>query len=195
MGRGVELLHFDPESDLEAALKKTLEEKRTFLMEERITSHPEMAKFNEDSLNTVRLMAFYDGETAKPITGFIRTGRPGSFVDNAGAGGIYASVDVTTGILNSDGGDEAGHVYKEHPEAHLTYKGFQIPHWDKAVQVACDACKTLGGTNFIGWDLALTDQNEWVIVEGNSFPQWVHQGPLFRGLRQMLIESVGYKFE
>lgn len=186
MGRGVTLIHKDPETDIEEEFQELLKTNRTFLMEERIIQDERLAAFNKDSLNTIRLMIYYDGENAVPVTGFFRTGREGSFVDNAGAGGIFADIDVKTGILDTDGADEKGRAYEVHPNSGLKYKGFQLPEWENAVKVGCEGNKMLGTPCFIGWDLALNDKGTWVVVEGNSYPQFVNQVPLGYGLRPYL---------
>lgn len=192
MGRGISLIKIPEDADLEEEFDQLLKKYRTFLMEERIIQDDRMAAFNPDSLNTVRLMVFYDGEKAVPVTGFMRTGRVGSFVDNAGAGGVFASVDCETGILESVGGDERGFLYDAHPESGLTYLGFRIPNWEGALQVGCDAIKALGFVPaFIGWDLALNKEGKWDIVEGNGFPQFVNQINLGYGLKDRLMKIIG----
>ena len=191
LGRGVSLETVDPEGDLEAQFSALLKDKMTFLMEERIIPSEKMSVFNKDSLNTVRLIVWYDGENAIPVGSFFRTGRPGSFVDNAGAGGVFASVDYEKGVLNSCGADEKGRLYEEHPDSHVRYEGFEIPNWEGALKVGCEAIKAIGTSCFIGWDLALNENEEWVVVEGNGLPQFVHQSPLLHGVKPRLMKDLG----
>ena len=191
MGRGITLEHIDSEKDISKQFHALLKDRKTFLMEEQISASPKLSVFNPDSLNTVRLIVYYDGENVIPVGSFFRTGRPGSFVDNAGAGGVFASVDYKTGILNSHGADEKGRFYEEHPDSHIRYEGFQIPNWNDALNVSRDATIAMGMPCFIGWDLALDENDEWVIVEGNGFPQFVHQAPLEHGVKPQFIKDMG----
>ena len=187
-GEGVGLERVEPGQVIRAYLQSLLEERKTFLLEERIIADPRFAAFNEDSVNTVRIIVYYDGETAFPLRATFRAGRQGSFVDNAGSGGIVASIDVETGRFNSDGGDENGFRYTEHPESHSRFRDFQVPEWDKAIALVKDAIASMGEPCIIGWDLALNDRQEWVIVEGNCRPQYTQQGPLGYGVGPMVRE-------
>lgn len=191
LGRGVSLETVDLEGDLKEQFNALLADKRTFLMEERIKCHESMAAFNPDSLNTVRLIMYFDGENVTPVGSFFRTGRPGSFVDNAGAGGVFASVDYVHGVLNSCGADERGRLYEEHPDSHIRYEGFKIPNWDDALKVGEEAIRAIGFPCLVGWDLAYNENGEWVVVEGNGLPQFVHQSPLGYGVKSQLLKDLG----
>ncbi|MBR6472974.1 MAG: hypothetical protein IKS99_04485 [Firmicutes bacterium] len=190
MGRGVKLISVTPGSNLEELFASLLEENLTFLMEERIIQDERMAVFNRDSINTIRLMVYYNGEQAIPANSFMRTGRAGSFVDNGGAGGLFANVDLATGVINTVGGNETGALFEEHPDSHIRYIGFQIPQWDEALKLGCESCKVFGEPCFIGWDLALNDKGKWVIVEGNGSPQFLNQVPLCHGLKQYMKDFI-----
>lgn len=193
IGRGVSLISIeDPsnEQKLRELFDTLLKENRIFLMEERILPDKSMSSFNRDSLNTVRVIAFYKDGSLTPVGAFFRSGRAGSFVDNGGAGGIFAAIDCKTGKIITDGTDEQGAVYTEHPDSHIVYKDFQIPEWDQALSLAKEACKALADTCYVGWDLAFTSDNKWVIVEGNGRSTYLHQGPLFHGIRPEVMELV-----
>lgn len=196
IGRGIRLVTVKCRFSslmMKMQFENLLRKNRIFLMEEQIISCNELGAFNADSLNTVRVITYYDAEndTVTPLGGFFRTGRPGSFVDNAGAGGVYASVDCRTGKLDSDGADESGHTYYEHPYSHIAYRDFQLPEWDQALELVGKACRIIGERSFIGWDIALNSEHRWVIVEGNGRPQFVHQGPLLAGSRKLVKEVTG----
>lgn len=191
IGRGISPVTVEDPSDsakLRKLFRELLKENRTFLMEERILPNESMSSFNKDSINTIRMIAYYENETLKPVGTFLRTGRAGSFVDNGGAGGIFAAVDATTGTVITDGTDEEGNVYSEHPDSHVTYKGFQIPEWEQAIELVRKACQALADKCYVGWDLALTEDDRWIVVEGNGRSTYLHQGPLFHGVRDEIME-------
>lgn len=191
IGRGISLITVeDPSSDEEcrALFGTLLKENRIFLMEEQILPNESMSAFNEDSINTIRMIACYKDEKLNPVGAFFRTGRAGSFVDNGGAGGIFAAVDCETGVILTDGTDEKGDVYTEHPDSHAVYKGYQVPEWNQALKLVEEACKALADQCYVGWDLALTKDNRWIIVEGNGRSTYLHQGPLFHGVRPQLMD-------
>ena len=114
---------------------------------------------------------------------FFRTGHEGSIVDNAGQGGVFAVADPLTGILITDGVDESGRYYKEHPDSHLVFKGWQIPYWDDLVEVVKQAHKQFPTQKYIGWDFALNNDNKWILIEGNR-GQMVGQYATKKGIRK-----------
>lgn len=137
------------------------------IIEELIRQSQETATFNESSVNTVRLPSIYNRDGQTILQPFFRTGRKGQVVDNGGSGGIFAVIDPRTGKLVTDGYDELGHHYKEHPDSHISYKGWQIPRWQELINLSNKIHKSLLPINkYIGFDFALTDDG-WVLVEGN----------------------------
>lgn len=144
-----------------------------------------MAAFNLSSVNTVRCFSFNTKKGIIVPFCFLRTGRKGSFVDNAGSGGIFAALDSKSGIVIAEGIDELGSRYTNHPDSGVKYVGFQIPEWDDAISLCKSAAKEITKNKYIGWDLAHTE-NGWKIVEGNTNAQLVHQGSLQKGLKPEL---------
>lgn len=144
-----------------------------FLLEELVVQSKEMAKFNASSVNTIRCMTMLmkDGTVEVPYC-FMRTGRNGSFVDNGGAGGILIGVDEKTGVLNTDGFDEYGNIYKIHPDSKIQFKGSKIPKWQDMLNICKSIAKDVNGMGFLSWDMSYTD-NGWVVIEVNAIGQLI----------------------
>ena len=163
----------------------------SWIVEEKIRQAEEMAVWNPSSVNTLRLpCSLYQGKVTV-LGPFFRTGRKGSIVDNAGAGGVFACVDAATGMLNSDGVDEKGRYYEKHPDSGLAFKGWQIPRWDEAVALAEEIQRTMPQEVYVGWDLALTPDG-WVLVEGN-WGQFVSQYNDKKGLKHEFLMLLGFE--
>lgn len=137
------------------------------VLEEKIEQTADMAQFNESSVNTVRAITFNTKHGFKVPYCMIRTGRPGAFVDNSGAGGVQAEIDFDTGTVISDGFDELGGKYQDHPASGTRFKGFELPDWEQLKKLIFSAASKVPQIGFIGWDLAHT-KDGWVIVEGNE---------------------------
>lgn len=150
----------------EAIFEVLIASKCSWILEELIEQAPEMCKFNSSSVNSVRIPTFRTKDGIQIFGTFMRMGREGSVVDNAGAGGIFVRIDETTGQIISDGYTENGEVYVQHPDSKVNFKGFQIPKWDDLRSLAIQCHKDLFEHKYIGWDFALTD-NGWVLLEGN----------------------------
>lgn len=154
------------EKDPESVFNVLIASKSNWILEELIEQVPEMAQFNPSSVNSVRIPTFKSKEGYKIFGTFMRMGRKGSVVDNAGAGGIFVRIDEETGQIISDGHTEHGEVYVEHPDSHVTFRGFQIPRWEELRELAVKCHKEIPEHKYVGWDFALT-KNGWVMLEGN----------------------------
>ena len=143
--------------------------------------------FNESSVNTVRFMtALYPDGSVKIIATFIKIGRAGKCVDNAGGGGnVDVCVDTETGeikyAIQYDGWRNIKEIEK-HPDSGNQLNGVIIENWEaiKAdvikYQQAFPYCKAAG------WDIAITDEGP-VVIEVND--SWDRTGQYFirRGWR------------
>ena len=152
------------------------------VVEEVIIQDESLAEFNESSLNTLRINTVnYGNGEIDALWPCLRMGRSGSVVDNAGAGGIFSAIDVTTGKTIA-AVDEAHNVWNEHPDSKKELVGFTMPKWDEAVAFAKELARNIPDAGFVGWDLALT-KDGWVMVEGNAAPLIIYQMAIRRGIR------------
>ncbi len=146
--------------------------KHSCIVEEVLKQHKEMAAVNDGVANTVRLYTLVKWGGKTVITGaFVKFSRPGLFADNLMQGGIGALVDKKTGIIISDGVDFNCKMHEEHPDSHVKFKGFQIPEWDKLINTALEGAEIARKWNrHVGWDIAIREDGEIEIIEGNSYP-------------------------
>ena len=147
----------------------------------------QFAAFNESSVNTVRFMTtLYPDGTARVIATFMKIGRAGKCVDNAGDGGnVDVCVDTDTGeikyAIQYDGWRNVKDIEK-HPDSGNQLNGVVIENWQsikedvKRFQQAFPYCKAAG------WDIAITDEGP-VVIEVNDL--WDRTGQYFirRGWR------------
>lgn len=141
------------------------------VLEELICQAGDMARLHPHSVNTLRMpTVLLESGEVRLFHPTLRVGKGDSVVDNFSAGGISALIDPDTGLLCSDGADKKGVRYTEHPDTHVQFKGFQIPEWDKAVEMVKAAALVVEGNHYCGWDLAYSDKG-WCMVEANSTAQ------------------------
>lgn len=139
-----------------------------WIAEELVVQDEKLAVWNKSSVNTIRIPSFLldNGTKWEIYQPFIRTGRKGAVVDNAGAGGIFAVIDKKSGRIITDGADENFNRYEIHPDSNIKYKGWQVPKWEELLVVVEKAHKGMPNHKYIAYDFALTD-NGWVMIEGN----------------------------
>lgn len=152
-----------------------------------------MARWNSSSVNTIRLCSFRNNNDVSIAYPFIRVGRKGSIVDNGGQGGIFASIDIQTGVICTDGGDEIGNVYPLHPDSSVPFKGVQIPQWKELLDMCREVHASLPSEfYYVGFDFALTAKG-WMLIEGNWGQFVAQQTTLHRGLRKEFEDLMGVR--
>lgn len=140
--------------------------------EEQIFQCDFMACFHPQSLNTVRIVTYFDGIRATAMYSFIRMGQGESRVDNSTAGGLAAAVDLETGkIVTRAASYKAPNRtwYDCHPDTGARIIGSVIPRWQELLDMVQELAKIVPEQKCVGWDMALTDSG-WVVVEANAKP-------------------------
>ena len=147
----------------------------------------QFSAFNESSVNTVRFMTtLWPDGSARIIATFIKIGRAGKCVDNAGDGGnVDVCIDTETGTIQYAIQYDGWHHIQDidrHPDNGSQLNGVVIENWEAikaeilTFQQAFPFCKAAG------WDVAITDEGP-VVIEVNDF--WDRTGQYFirRGWR------------
>ncbi len=168
------------------------------ILEELVQQGEATAVFNPSSVNTIRCITFNTKHGVKAPYCFMKIGRAGSFVDNGGAGGILVGIDEKTGVTNTAGVDELRNIYDAHPDSGVPFRGHQLPEWDKLLSICKEMAAKIPSVPFIGWDLAYTDNNEWVVIEGNGMSQFIGPQTIWqRGIKaeveQMMSDIISKK--
>ena len=164
--------------------------KKGVLVEQCIESCEELQAFHPESLNTIRIVTIANKKNAEVFGSFFRMGVGNSVVDNAHAGGIFAQIDIDTGIIESDGINTNGDRFMYHPDSKLKIKGFKIPQWNLICSTCCEAAM-LTGNVFTGWDVVLNSQGNVEFIEGNDISDVdVLQQPLQIGIKKRLFTVI-----
>ena len=147
----------------------------SFVVQERLQSHPELARLSGTSnLQTVRMVT-YVRESGESVIGCCQLKILGgdSLTDNYG--------DGRRGNLIGDIPDAAGHlagVYRaaatgsgvvavdRHPRTGVPFRGFRLPFWTEACRLVERAAEVFLPLRTIGWDVAITAEGP-LLIEGN----------------------------
>jgi hypothetical protein len=159
----------DKTMDMEKLFQNACQLDGGVVLEELIEQSAELAKFHPASVNTVRFVTFYYKNKLHKIMATMRMGRSGNVVDNGGSEGIFATIDMATGIIDAPASSFKGGRYLVHPDTGVQIIGVQIPRWDELNKTVEEAVRVLPEQHFIGWDFALTDKG-WIMVEANDGP-------------------------
>lgn len=161
--------------------------RENILLEECINECEELRSFHPKSLNSIRVVTVYSHEKVVVFGAFFRMGVGESVIDNAHAGGLFAQINVDTGLIESEGIDINGNRYIKHPDTHKWIKGFQIPRWDEIKSICIEASKIVPENPITGWDVVIDTKGNIEFIEGNHGPDFdVMQSPLKIGVKSRL---------
>ena len=177
-GHGVELLPSGlTKNNIIDIFKKY---KRDFTIQEVIEQHPDMAKFNPSSINTLRIVTYRDfSNHYKILYACVRFGGKGSIKDNVCSGGGYTGINIESGYLR-DRRIYSYHV-SEPVQVNDTFP-VRIPYWEKVKTAALELHRRLPQLKIIGWDFSVTPNGNPLFVEFNPRPGIGLQqavGPMF----------------
>lgn len=178
-GIGVDVVPVDTEEQIQIAWEKCLKNK--MLVEKVIEGCDEIQAFHDASLNTIRVSTVLDAKgKAHILSATIRTGTGKHVVDNGHSEGVYAAIDVDSGMIITIGYNANGERFPVHPDSGKPFAGFIIPNWDGLREKAIEVAEIIPQMRYIGWDWALNNEKQWILIEGNE-PGGidVHQHPGF----------------
>ena len=192
-GIGVEIAPVITEEQIHQTWEKCLNNR--LLVESVIKGCEEIQAYHEISLNTIRISTVLDPNgKAHILSATIRTGTGIHVVDNGHSDGIYAAIDVDTGMISTIGYNANGDRFPVHPDSGKPFAGFVIPEWDRLKVLAMEVAEIIPEMRYIGWDWALDAEHRWFLIEGNE-PGGidVHQHPGFVMKKSQYVKELGLK--
>ena len=186
-GQGIRKIKCQEVADLRALYEECAANR--CIVEECVQACAETAAFHPQSLNTIRVVTISGSGKCAVFGALFRMGAHGSFIDNTHAGGIYASINVQTGVIEIDAIDAQNWHYGAHPDTGKTIRGFEIPHWKEIVSVCEQASQQIPDIRFAGWDLCVLPNGDIELIEGNHAPDF--DG----GMQAPLKVGVKYRFQ
>ena len=164
------------------------------IFQETVKQSQETAKLHPNSLNTVRIMTLILDEEVKvlPWSAF-RMGIGKSKVDNASFGGIYCKINED-GTLSDFAYDALGKRFNKHPDGG-DFSSVKFDFMDKIKALVKEAAQRFPHFRLIGWDIAITEDNEPIIIEANLTMSGMDVieticGPLFGQYTEKVLEEV-----
>lgn len=155
------------------------------LLEETIQQHPKMMTLNPVAVSTIRFTVLKNISGSKILFSSLRTSiTKGSVIDNAGAGGCFANIDIEKGeiwknayseciafksftkdlkpLIGKDG-------IEKHPLTGTKFVGFKIPYYNEAKEMVLEVADNINFFNrrLLGFDIAISKDGP-LIVEVNA---------------------------
>lgn len=169
-----------------------------FIVQEIIDQHQDTAKFNPESLNTIRVISLFINDKVTILKSALRCGQNGAEVDNATSGGLMINIK-DEGYLDDFGIDSKFEkVYETHNGVKIA--GQQIVDFPKIEEIVRQNHPKLYPTlHLIAWDFAINSLGEPVFIEGNTKVPgifWIQLcgGPIFGEKTKEVIQYVKKRF-
>lgn len=197
-GKDVVFIEFD--SSAEKFLKEFYEsvnkikKQRDIIVQRAIVQHKELAKLNESSVNSIRVLSLLKDNEVKIYSVIVRMGVSGARVDNASSGGIFCGV-CENGILKSVAYNTKGDRFNCHPNSGLHFETVTVPSFDKIIYLVKRAALMIPDIRMVSWDISVTEDGVPVLIEANmghgelDFHQMCN-GPLFGGDTEKIMREV-----
>lgn len=166
-----------------------------YVAEEKITQIDTLSEFHPWSVNTIRIVTVYNNLTDKVhfMNARLRMGNKKNSVDNFHFDGIGANINIESGIIDSVGYDVHNKIYIVHPESGKQIIGFKIPYWEECKMFAEKAARNIPEVRYIGWDIVIKENGEFLLIEGNDNADHDFQQLYNRGLwkdYKMIIKDI-----
>ena len=158
------------------------------LAEEFIIQHPELARLSDSGVNTIRIISQLNKNNEVEILGARLRISVNTHVDNLASGNIAAAVDAESGVVVGPGvySDITKSNVSAHPVSGITLEGFQIPMWDKCLDMVKKAALHKPENRSIGWDVVLTEKGPELLEGNHNWCKILWQLPVNQGLKSVL---------
>ncbi len=161
-GTGIELWSANG-TDIRKLYERSLNEPA--ILDELVIQHPDIARLNPGSVNTVRIYTLMVQDTCHFIAAEFHMGRSGQLIDNFENGGLSANVDLKTGALLGAAYDLRRRSYTIHPDTGAEIAGFILPNWSEVLRFT-EECARACSLAAVEWDLAIRE-SDCVLIEAN----------------------------
>jgi hypothetical protein len=158
----------------ESEIRSQISELEDYLVTEYVPQASYAADIYDGSINTMRVLTMYDeqaGEAFVPIaTHRLGTARSGA-LDNFSQGGLSIGVDPDSGTFGPGVQylpPDSPKKFENHPDTGERIAGVSVPGWDAIKARMIEIAERLSYIPYIGWDLVVTGEGEFVIIEANN---------------------------
>lgn len=143
---------------------------KKFMIEEIVVNHPDVAKVNPDSVNTLRVETCLDAKGEFHLLNVLfMVGSTKTIVSNCHSGGMMCHVNVKTGCIDNAGYNPKGIWYEVHPASGITLRGYKLPYIDHLEEYIKGVCQVMPNARYVGWDVVITPDG-FELIEGNFCP-------------------------
>lgn len=165
--------------------------RKNFVVQRLVRQHPDLSRLNESSLNTIRVLSLHFKGQVHILSSQLRIGGKGARVDNIGSGGCACPINPD-GSLTGKGVTRQSAWTDESPTG-IKLDTVTVPFYQDVIDTVKRLHPTLPYFDLIGWDFAVDEQGQPVLVEFNLEPGQNQIGsgePTFGDLSDEVFDDV-----
>lgn len=169
--------------------------KTDIVIQRKLTQHPDCAKFNDSSVNSLRIYSVLNKNgTVKIYSSVLRIGVGNVKVDNYASGGVSCGI-TQDGYLRKYAYNKKGERVTEHPYSGVVFEGCRIPFYDKAVELVKNTHPTIPHFRSVSWDIMINEDGKPILIEANLCRGGIDllqlcNGPLFGEDTKYILDEV-----
>ena len=193
-GEGVKLFHTDngfiPELNMSVA-DLFAHYNKSFIVQSKLEQHPDLAKLNPTSVNTIRVMSYRRENEVIILYAVIRIGRMGKVVDNETAGGIKADIDLETGRIKGPAFGNPTEPNMPQTDSGAVLDNYLIPSFPQVLDFVKSLHLRLPYFRLIGWDISVDTNGMPILIEWNRKAELsqVAHGPAFGDYTEEILAT------
>lgn len=158
------------------------------MAESFIQQHDTINSISSTGLNTVRVFTMINNEGKVDFLGARLRITVNSKVDNLASGNIACPIDLETGKINGLGvySDITKEDVTHHPITNFPLLGFQVPMWDRVIELTEQIALLHPENRGVGWDIAVTNEGVDFIEGNHNWCKILWQLPVKKGMKEIL---------
>ena len=193
-GLGIEVLDSSKQMRVEELLDHM---PSPMVVQELICQHPDLARLNPGSVNSLRLTTMLFKGNFYPLAAFVKVGKEGNRVDNFFAGGVVVAVDIQTGKFfswaltkkNNKRKTLRNGIHLDDENAPLVF-----PEYEKVLHMIEKCHYEVPMIKVISWDITVDQVGDPVLIEPNFGGDLrVHQaltGPILGNMTEEILDDM-----
>ena len=193
--KGAGILFYDRDDENSRSITAIFDAmKSNFVVQRIVKQHPDLARLNPSTLNTVRVISFHFKGEVHILSAQLRIGGAGARVDNVSAGGCACAIKPD-GWLQGQSVNRQSTWTDETPGG-IKLNTIRIPNYEGVIETIKRLHVKLPYFNIVGWDFAVDQDGEPVFVEFNTRPGQNQIGgrePTFGDMTDEVLEDVFIK--
>ena len=142
--------------------------KNNFIIQDVLTQHQQLNKFNTTSVNTIRILTWLSPVSNEVVVlhGIFRVGTKGQFLDNARTGGYTIGIK-SDGVLNKFATNKFGARFEEVNNISLL-EHHQIPFYSEIKNIAKEVSAKYPHFRILGLDMTVDQSGNVQCIEVNN---------------------------